>query len=72
MLTFLLFLNDIIIIYNKNNGKNSVLPSEILSQFDFIISILTLKPNLSKFYSDCVNKFCLCRKCLRQKQHMRI
>lgn len=52
MLTFLPFLNDI-------KKKRNELPPEILSQFNFMISILTLEPKWSEFYSDCINAFCL-------------
>jgi len=68
---FLLILNDTM----NNNGimeKRKDFPSEILSQFNFLIGIFTLKPKLSEFYSwsmDSVNLFCLCR---TRRQHIRM
>jgi len=32
----------------------------------------SLEPKLSEFYSDYVNAFCLCRTCVRQRQHMQV
>jgi len=61
--------------YNRRyigcNGKNADLPLEILSQFNFIIGIFTIKPKLSEFYSDCVNAFCPCYTYVRRRQYMR-
>jgi len=52
-----------------NKGKK--LPSEILSQFNFIIaSIFTLESKSNDLYSDCVNAFCLYRTCVNRRKHM--
>jgi len=52
--------------------KLNVLPSKILSSLNFVIGVLLQTPKLSEFYSDCVNLFCLCRTCVRGRQHMRV
>jgi len=38
--------------------KRSVLPLEILSQYNFIIGLFILEPKLSELYSVYVNAFC--------------
>lgn len=42
-------------------GKNAhtILPSEVLSQFNSTIGIFTQERILNECYSDCVNLFCL-------------
>jgi len=49
--------------------EKTLLTSEVLSQFYFIIGIFTLELKLRDFYSDCVDAFCLGR--VRRRQNMR-